>query len=157
MTTAYDGDELACLRATIVGLRRLSDEEVQSATASVRQGSCPGHLAAFWSLAAKDGEIEFDSQLFNKLSLDPLLSSYSFYGLFPATYRRIYLNGERPEIVYDGRTRGRVAILRFGDRDGIVIKPLQSDRENAIAQLAGDMLVGPDQLPRWTVSCRKNG
>ena len=145
MTTAYDGDELACLRATIVGLRRLSDEEVQSATASVRQGSCPGYLAAFWSLAAKGGETKFDSQLFSRLLMDPLLSSYSFYGLFPATYRRVYLNGERPEIVYDGRTRGRVAILRFGDGDGIVIKPLQSHRENVIARLAGEAGVGPRQ------------
>ncbi len=145
MTTAYDRDELACLRATIVGLRRLSDEDVQSATAAMRQGNCPGHLAAFWSLAAIDGETGFDGQLFSKLSMDLLLPSYSIYGLFPATYRRIYLKGERPEIVYDGRTRGRVAILRFGDGDGIVIKPLQSDRENVIARLAGEAGAGPRQ------------
>ena len=49
--------------------------------------------------------------------------------------------------MFDGRTRGRAAILRFGDGAGIVIKPVQSGRENVIANLAGNAEVGPHQLP----------
>ena len=149
MTAGYEREELDKLQSTIVELRWLSEEEVRSTTAAVRQGRCPERLAAFWSLTASHGDdrAEFGRHLFRKLSSDPLLSSYSFYGLFPATYARIYLNGERPEIMFEGRTRGRVAILRFGDGDGIVIKPVQSAREDVIARLAGEGFIGPSQFP----------
>ena len=49
--------------------------------------------------------------------------------------------------MFEGRTRGRVAILRFGDGDGIVIKPVQSAREDVIARLAGEGFIGPSQFP----------
>ena len=40
-----------------------------------------------------------------------------------------------------------MALFRFENGDGLVVKPLQSAREDAIARLAGDRAVGPAQLP----------
>ena len=93
---------------------------------------------------------ETDAGLFDKLASDRLLQTYSIYGLFPGPYQRIYRNRERPQLTFDGRTRGRVAIFRFrgpSDNQGLVVKPLQSRREGAIAQLAGAAQVGPTQYP----------
>ena len=93
---------------------------------------------------------ETDAGLFDKLASDRLLQTYSIYGLFPGLYQRIYRNRERPELTFDGRTRGRVAIFRFpepSENPGLVVKPLQSRREGEIAQLAGAAQVGPTQYP----------
>ena len=93
---------------------------------------------------------ETDAGLFDKLAADRLLQTYSIYGLFPGPYQRIYRNRERPQLTFDGRTRGRVAIFRFrgpSDNQGLVVKPLQSRREGEIAQLAGVAQVGPTQYP----------
>ena len=93
---------------------------------------------------------ETDAGLFDKLAADRLLQTYSIYGLFPGPYQRIYRNRERPQLTFDGRTRGLVAIFRFrepSDNQGLVVKPLQSRREGEIAQLAGAAQVGPTQYP----------
>ena len=108
----------------------------------------PPHLAPFRGLA--ETENETDAGLFDKLASDRLLQTYSIYGLFPGLYQRIYRNRERPELTFDGRTRGRVAIFRFqepSENPGLVVKPLQSRREGEIAQLAGAAQVGPTQYP----------
>ena len=88
-----------------------------------------------------------DAPLFRKLGADPLVVDYSCYGFFPAIYSRLYQQGERPQVWFDGRTRGRVALFRFPNGGGIVVKPLQSRREGEIARLAGQAGVGPRQLP----------
>ena len=88
-----------------------------------------------------------DAGLLRKLQADPLLADYSPYALLPIPYRRIYQQGERPAVTYIGRSRGRGAIFRFADGAGLVVKPLQSRREAAIAALAGELQVGPAQLP----------
>ena len=92
-----------------------------------------------------------DAALHRKLAADPLVAAYSLYAFFPGIYPRLYHQGERPTITYDGRTRGQVAILKFndgaGNSDGIVVKLLQSRREDAIARLAADAQVGPRQFP----------
>ena len=109
---------------------------------------CPPHLAPFRGLA--DTENETDAGLFDKLASDRLLQTYSIYGLFPGPYQRIYRNRERPQLTFDGRTRGRVAIFRFqepSENPGLVVKPLQSRREGEIAQLAGAAQVRPTQYP----------
>ena len=147
MMPQYNPEELTQLQQTIVGLRYLSGEEIGSAATAVAEGRCPPHLAPFWSLVAGEDESGFGPALFHKLSSDSLVSTYSFYAFFPGTYERIYHQGERPAVTFDGRTRGRVAILQFADGDGMVVKPLQSSREETIARLAGESQVGPRRFP----------
>ncbi len=115
---------------------------------ALAEDRCPPHLAPFRGLA--ETENETDARLFDKLASDRLLQTYSIYGLFPGLYQRIYRNRERPDLTFDGRTRGRVAIFRFqepSENPGLVVKPLQSRREGEIAQLAGAAQVGPTQYP----------
>ena len=69
------------------------------------------------------------------------------YGLFPAVSPLVYgPESDTVSIRYDGRTRGRVAIIN-GKSAGVVIKPCQSSREAEIAAIAGELGVGPRQLP----------
>ena len=98
-----------------------------------------------WPLA------EADPVLWDLLVEDDTFSSFSVYGFFPAAYEIVYGATARELAVrYDGRTRGRVAIIT-GQQDaiplGIVIKPSQSPSEPEIATIAGDLDVGPTQLP----------
>lgn len=135
----YSNDELDVLRQTIIGLDSSDEEVVRAATGAVILGQCPPHLSPFWKLST-----DYPS-LFARLSADTLLPAYSLYAFFPGVYERIYGEGMRPEIEFGGRTRGTVAILKFGEGDGIVIKPQQSVREDMIASLAGTDGVGPRQ------------
>ena len=69
------------------------------------------------------------------------------YGLFPAAYPLVYgPQSAAVSIRYDGRTRGRVAIIN-SESAGVVIKPCQSSREAEIAAIAGELGIGPGQLP----------
>lgn len=79
---------------------------------------------------------------------DERIEQFSVYGFFPAAYPLVYYapDSPGPAIRYDGRTRGRVAIINSGP-NAVVIKPCQSSREAEIAAIAGDLGVGPAQLP----------
>ena len=75
------------------------------------------------------------------------IESFSVYGLFPATYPLVYgPDSGQSTVRYDGRTRGRVAIIEH-ETTTVVIKPCQSGRETEIAAIAGELEVGPAQLP----------
>ena len=100
----------------------------------------PDYLIPFQELVAAK------PKLYQKLLLDPLLKTYLMYGVFPVIYDLVYLENRSAEVTFSGRTRGRVAILRFEDR-GLVVKPTQSDREADIATVAGELGVGPRQYP----------
>ena len=141
MIPGYSTEELEVLRQTIVALNRLGEEDIRAATGAVVTGQCPPHLSPFWRLASKC------PPLFAKLSADPLASTYSLYSFFPGVYERIHSEGSRPQIDFEGRTRGTVAILKFETEVSLVIKPLQGGREGEIAQFAGVAGVGPCQLP----------
>ena len=147
MTSPYSGPELEMLRKAIARLRNLPPEEAQQVAAAVRDGRCPVHLAPFWGLANEEPGFVNGSQLYRKVAGDPLMSTYSCYGLFPGVYERIYCQGQRPRLNFDGRSRGRVALFRFENGEGLVVKPLQSRREASVAPLAGEVAVGPAQLP----------
>lgn len=102
---------------------------------------CPEPLWPLWPLAQSDGG------LWNRLLNDERFASFSVYGLFPAAYQMVYgSNAQQTTIRYDGRSRGRVAIIANGST-AVVIKPCQSSREAEIAAIAGQMNVGPAQLP----------
>lgn len=108
---------------------------------AVARGDCPLRLWPLWPLERTDGE------LWRLLIEDDLIERFSVYGLFPAAYPLVYgPDAQDTAIRYDGRTRGRVAIITRGST-AVVIKPCQSSREAEIATIAGDLGVGPAQLP----------
>lgn len=143
----YSDADLVRLRSALVMFRSLSEDDFQEVGRTVESGLCSPHLAPFWRLLSSPDGDGLDANLFRKLEADPLVADYSCYGFFPTIYHRLYQQGERPQVQFDGRTRGRVALLRFANGDGLVVKPLQSRREPEIAQLAGQAGVGPRQLP----------
>ena len=108
---------------------------------AVARGDCPQRLWPLWPLERTDGE------LWRLLIEDDLIERFSVYGLFPAAYPLVYgPDAQHTTIRYDGRTRGRVAIITRGPT-AVVIKPCQSSREAEIAAIAGDLGAGPAQLP----------
>lgn len=143
----YSDPELARLRSVIENWRTLALDDLRQVGRAVEDGRCPPHLAPFWSLISSKCQNDFDAQLVRKLEADPVVSDYSCYAFFPQVYARLYQQGERPLVWFDGRTRGQVALLRFATGAGLVIKPLQSRREAEIAQLVGEAGIGPRQLP----------
>ena len=108
---------------------------------AVARGDCPQRLWPLWPLERTDRE------LWRLLIEDDLIERFSVYGLFPVVYPLVYgTQSDAVSIRYDGRTRGRVAIITRGPT-AVVIKPCQSSREAEIAAIAGDLGVGPAQLP----------
>lgn len=98
-----------------------------------------------WPLAGQD------EGLWELLSGDQRVSRFSVYGFFPGSYDLVYgAHGDDATIRYDGRTRGRVAIIS-GRADGsavdVVIKPCQSPGEDEIARIAGDLGLAARQYP----------
>lgn len=102
---------------------------------------CPQPLWPLWPIA------QFDRPLWNRLLDDERIERFSVYGLVPAAYPLVYGPiAQHTTIRYDGRTRGRVAIIA-NESTAVVVKPCQSRREAEIAALAGELNVGPAQLP----------
>ena len=123
----------------------MGEDDIAERDAAVGDGRCPERLWPLWPLAGHDGA------LWKLLVEDQRVERFSVYGLFPASHHLVYgpESGD-VDIRYDGRTRGRVAIITGGLRDravDIVIKPCQSPGEHEIARIAGDLGLGPRQLP----------
>ena len=141
----YSEDQLSVIRQAIGELPSLSPDEAACRDAAVADGRCPEHLWPLWPLSKRD------PALWKILADDPRIPQFSVYGLFPAAYGMLYGGDvEAPTVRYDGRTRGRVAIIsgRRGDETiGVVIKPCQSPAEAQIAHVSGEIGVGPVQLP----------
>ena len=123
----------------------MGEDDIAERDAAVRDGRCPERLWPLWPLAGHDGA------LWKLLVEDQRVERFSVYGLFPASYDLVYgPESADVDIRYDGRTRGRVAIITGrlrGQAVGIVIKPCQSPGEAEIAGTAGDLGLGPWQLP----------
>ena len=123
----------------------MGEDGIAERDAAVREGRCPERLWPLWPLAGHDGA------LWKLLVADQRVERFSVYGLFPASYDLVYrLGSVDVDVRYDGRTRGRVAIINGRLRRqavGIVIKPCQSPGEPEIARIAGDLGLGPRQLP----------
>ncbi|MXZ92685.1 MAG: hypothetical protein F4W95_07575 [Chloroflexi bacterium] len=134
--------QLAAIREVIAGLPDLTPESIRERDAAVFAAQCPERLWPLWPLA------QSDHALWNHLLNDERIERFSVYGLFPAAYPLVYGadGNDTATIRYDGRTRGRVAIIS-NESTTVVIKPCQSRREAEIAALAGQLNVGPAQLP----------
>ena len=123
----------------------MTEDDIAERDAAVRDGQCPERLWPLWPLSRRGDE------LWGQLVEDQPIARFSVYGLFPASYESVYGGeAENVSIRYDGRTRGRVAIISglvCGEAADIVIKPCQSPGEADIAAIAGDLGLGPKQLP----------
>ena len=145
MLYTYDDSQLAEIRKIIAGLARLTPDDIAVRDTAVADGKCSVALWPLWPLALTD------PVLWSTVVADERIGEFSVYGLFPAAYDLVYGDeGSAARVRYDGRTRGRVAIIS-GQRDGhpvnVVVKPCQSRRETEIAAIAGSLGVGPEQLP----------
>ena len=145
MLYTYDGSQLAEIRKTIAGLARLTPDGIAVRDTAVADGKCSVALWPLWPLALTD------PVLWSIVVADERIGEFSVYGLFPAAYDIVYGDyHQATEVRYDGRTRGRVAIISGrsgGESASVVIKPRQSQREAEIAAIAGELGVGPRQLP----------
>ena len=146
MAMRYDATQLAAIREVIAGLPLLSPDDAAQRNAAVADARCPPRLWPLWPLA------DANPPLWATFPDDDRIADFSVYGLFPAAYDLVYgNNGAAASIRYDGRTRGRVATISGNGSDGrprrVVIKPCQSRAEPEIAAIAGDLGVGPPQLP----------
>lgn len=123
----------------------MGEDNIAERNAAVRDGRCPERLWPLWPLAKRGDD------LWELLTEDPRIARFSVYGLFPAAYPLVYgADAVDVDIRYDGRTRGRVAIITGrlrGQAVDIVIKPCQSPGESEIAHIASDLGLGPRQLP----------
>ena len=141
----YDDDQLATIRKVIAGLPALTPEDIAARDSAVAEGRCTVNLWPLWPVAQED------AALWDALAGDRHISTHSVYGFFPAAYDLVYGDDDLPaEIRYDGRTRDRVAIVsgrRAGAPVSVVVKPCQSRREAEIARIAGELEIGPRQLP----------
>ena len=145
MLYTYDDSQLAEIRKIIAGLARLTPDDIAVRDTAVADGKCSVALWPLWPLALTD------PALWSTVVADDRIGEFSVYGMFPATYDLVNGDeGSAARVRYDGRTRGRVAIIS-GQRDGhpvnVVVKPCQSRRETEIAAIAGSLGVGPEQLP----------
>ena len=133
---------MLAIRQVISGLPGLTPEGIRERDAAVFAAQCPEPLWPLWPLAQSDGA------LWDRLLDDERIARFSVYGLFPAAYPLVYGSDgdDTATIRYDGRTRGRVAIIS-NESTTVVIKPCQSSREAEIAAIAGELNVGPAQLP----------
>jgi len=123
----------------------MGEDNIAERDAAVRDGRCPERLWPLWPLA------DHDDALWKLLVEDQRVDRFSVYGLFPASHDLVYSSESVDvHIRYDGRTRGRVAIITGrlrGQAVDIVIKPCQSPGESEIAHIASDLGLGPRQLP----------
>ena len=104
----YTRQELEQIRGVISRLRFLTEEEVRETRAAIASEQCTLDLAPFRNLASAN------PSLFDKLAGDPLIETYSIYGFFPGVYELVYGMETPAAITFNGRARGRVAILRAG-------------------------------------------
>ncbi len=145
MLHAYNDGQLSELRKIIAALPALSADDVGVRDAAVADGKCPVELWPLWPLT------QSHPGLWDAVLVDGRIAEFSVYGLFPAAYDLVYGDdGVAAKVGYDGRTRGRVAIIagqRGAESVSVVIKPCQSRSEAEIAAIAGERGVGPRQLP----------
>ena len=134
MTAKYSEAELTAIR------RAISPPPPAAPVDVLGRADWPQYVKPFWKLA------DLERDLFRRLAEDPWVEALSLYAFFPPVLAQRLEDGPIPAVEYTGRTRGRVAIVRL-QRETVVIKPYQSAREGEAAAIAGDLHVGPRQLP----------
>ena len=139
----YTAAEVEEVRRFIAGLESQAVGEREEAEAAVVEGRCPPPLAPLWGLSVEN------PPLFERLCGDAKALTYSIFGFFPTVHAWVYGQETPPAVVWEGRTRGLVALLDNID-DGASVKPKQSRREDEIAAIAGELGVGPGQRESLT-------
>ena len=139
MPLDYTNEEVAVIRRAIAPPPPKPPELVIDGMRPSAGMPVPDHMLPFWKLS------DLEMPLFLRLTTDPVAKTLSHYAFFPEVYSRLSSGQKVPNLGFSGRARGTVAVLTFEDRT-IVIKPLQSQREDEIARIAGDIGVGPSLL-----------
>ena len=136
----YTQEEVAVIRRAIAPPPPKPPEGIIDAMRLAPGMAVPDHMPPFWKLS------DLEMPLFLRLTSDPTVKALSRYAFFPEVLDRLRSGHDIPKLEFSGRARGMVATLTFNDKV-IVIKPLQSAREDHIASIAGDLEIGPAQLP----------
>ena len=139
MPLDYSPEEVAVIRRAIAPSPPKPPEEVIDAMRPAPGMPVPEHMPPFWKL------FDLELPLFLRLTADPTVKTLSRYAFFPEVFNRLRSGADLPKLEFSGRARGMVATLSFADR-AMVIKPLQSGREDQLALIAGQIGVGPVQL-----------
>ncbi|MBC8280327.1 MAG: hypothetical protein H8E48_06030 [Chloroflexi bacterium] len=140
MPLDYTPEEMAVIRRAIAPPPPKPPEGVIDAMRPAPGMPVPDHMPPFWKLS------DLEMPLFLRLTSDPTVKVLSRYAFFPEVFDRLRSGHDIPKLEFSGRARGMVATLTFNDKT-IVIKPLQSAREGEIAHIAGELEIGPAQLP----------
>ena len=135
----YTPDELKEIRDALERKVNLSDEEIEKLRKNFGSGQAPHHLRPFITLSIKNPD------LYSKISGDKKVEGYSYLGFFPETFDLCYNSDCQPLLSFGQGNRGLVTLVSHPTKK-LVIKPLQSNSEYGIAQIAGKLGVGPKQF-----------
>ena len=138
----YTQEEIQQIWDLTSGKTAFTNEHIDKLKKEFADKKIPKYLFPFIPFYA------LNPDLYRKICNDEKVKKYSHYGFFPETIDTVYGNKMPPEITFDGRNRGLIAIISSEDRK-IVIKPAQTpnSREEAIARIADEEGVGPKQYP----------
>lgn len=139
----YGDGELELIRKAISGNLRLSPGQANALREKVVHDEIPGFLIPFVGLSV------INPDLYQRLSDDKRLPTYSVYGFFPEVFELVYGSGFSPGIGLYGsgmNHRGVIAVISRPSGD-IVIKARQSSWEDEVARIAVEEGVGPKQFP----------
>ena len=140
----YTEQEIQEIQKAITKDRRLTEEETELLVTDFNN-NVPGYIILF---AKSFLNLRKDNpELYRKVIDDEKIQSYSLLGFFPETFDLVYNNGNigpYPKLGIAQGNRWFAALLIHPEKD-IVIKPLQSDNEKEIANIASQLDIGPKQ------------
>ena len=134
----YTKQEVNEVQDLLSSKRKLSEPEIRILQEQFAGKQIPQFMLPFLGLFATNPD------LYEKISGDRRVEKYSLFGFFPESFDIVYGNEKSPEISFEGRNRGIVAIIKHPAKN-IVIKPMQNSRENEVAGIAAELEVGPRQ------------
>lgn len=134
----YSQQEIEMIKSIAKG-KALSREQWDILTKEFAGKDVPFHMQPFIGLFA------VDKDLYNKIAEDDRVKKFSIYGFFPKAIDLVYGSETSPEIRYiQDRNRG-ITVEISHPSEKFLIKPALNSREREIAQIAGDLKVGPHQ------------
>jgi hypothetical protein len=133
----YSEEEIGEIRDILQRKRTFSNQEI-GILRNEFEGKIQGYHAPFAGLFITNPE------LYNKITKDNNVRMFSLFGFFPETIELVYGSETSPELTFETGNRGMVGIIKHPLKN-VVIKPVQSNREPEIAQIASELEVGPKQ------------
>ena len=133
----YTEAEISEIRDVLGGKWTLSPEQRKFVRGALHQGAIPDFMNDFSPLLA------LNPDLYQKISQDDRAKQFSILGFFPETYDLFYGSETSPKIFSpDQSTRLFCVLIGHPDRK-LVIKYKQSEDEEEIARIAGELKTEP--------------